>query len=794
MSSSLTLRMLSLSDAAPDRLMRLAATGVVFLLALLLALVNADASLEARLANLRDTILTKPASGEIHIVEIDAKSLAEIDNWPWKRSEHAQLVDRLSKAGAEQIVFDVDFSSHSTGSEDRAFAEALARAGGKVVLPTFRQRASHDAGAVDRENLPIAPLREHAMLGSVNVQPDRTGQVNRYPYGTITDGLPRPSIAALLADHKGEVGKSFVIDQSIDIATIPRHSFTDVINGRVDPAAIEGKRVIVGATAIELGDRYPTARYGVIPGVVIQAAAAETLMAGPVAPEYGPWPLLLLSVAGMAMIVGFIRKGRIMAGAAAFSVALGCFTIAALLQQSRIASLEMAPAILFVIGTSFAFLIIRLFRNAALERLIDRETRLPNLNAWRRLRRDACIHGVVVAEMQNLDAILSSSSSADAKLLLRAIADRLELSCGAGNLYRIGPERFCWALASPDSADADACLEGATALFNAPFAVGQRSVRAMICFGVAKEAGSDPVDLVNKAALAAKRASEFALRSMWYGEGLAQETDLSLFIVSEFDEALNSGQISVVYQPKYCFASNRVVAAEALVRWNHPQKGQISPAIFVPVLEQENLLAPLTLFVIEHALENMAQWQSAGQQLRCAINISASLFADPQFPDQSLELVRQGDVDPDRITFELTETAVLSSMEDTASIWQRFKKAGIELSIDDYGTGQSTLSYLKSFDADEIKIDQSFIRAVGTNQTNRIMVQSTIEMAHALGMKVVAEGVEDAETCAILRELDCDIVQGWHIGKPVPADEFVRLWGAPVKADSSLGGLRRSIA
>ena len=135
-------------------------------------------------------------------------------------------------------------------------------------------------------------------------------------------------------------------------------------------------------------------------------------------------------------------------------------------------------------------------------------------------------------------------------------------------------------------------------------------------------------------------------------------------------------------------------------------------------------------------------------------------------------------IDPARITFELTETAVLSSLENTVSVLNRFKEAGIQLSIDDYGTGQSTLSYLKSFAADEIKIDQSFIRSVSTSQTNRIMVQSTIEMAHALGMKVVAEGVEDAQTFNLLSKLDCDTVQGWYIGKPVPTDEFVNLWCA----------------
>lgn len=792
MSKSLASHMLSLADALPEWLLRSFAVAFALLMAILLAATNADGSLEHKLANLRDAVLSKPASGEIHIVEIDAKSISEIDSWPWKRSVHAELVDRLVAAGAQQIVFDVDFSSHSTAAEDRIFADSLARAGGKVVLPTFRQQASHGANSADSENLPIEPLRAHAMLGSVNVQPDRAGQVNRYPYGEITDGIPRPSIAALLADHKGSVANNFEIDQSIDIQTIPRHSFVDILDGRVDPSVFRGKRVLIGATAIELGDRYATARYGVIPGVVIQALAAETLIAGPIAPEAGAWPLLLLAMVAMAMVIRFIPEGGIAAAGAALGASIGCFAMAAALHDYRLVNVEIAPALLLIFGTSLAFLVIRMFRNAALERMIDRETRLPNFHAWRKRAAADCSKGVVVAEMQNLDAILSASKSADVRLFLRTIADRLELSCGTGNLYRIGPERFCWALETDSMEDTNIALEGTASLFNAPLVIGDRTVRVMVCLGVAQDSNAGPVDLVRKAALAAKRAGEFGLRSMRYGEDLAQETDLSLFVVSEFDAALASGQISVVYQPKYCLASNQVTAAEALVRWHHPQKGQISPAIFIPLLEQENLLGPLTLFVIGQTLHDMRQWSSAGQRLRCAINISASLFTDPQFPGQSLALVRQSGIDPGRITFELTETAVLSSLTDPASIWAGFKSAGIELSIDDYGTGQSTLSYLKSFDADEIKIDQSFIRAVGTSQTNRIMVQSTIEMAHALGMKVVAEGVEDAATLAILRDLCCDIVQGWHIGKPVPADEFARLWCDHAKAAERRAGQPRS--
>lgn len=758
------------------RKMQFLAIATAFLLAALLATFSSVLPAERLLQNARDFVHAKPASQQIHLVEIDAKSLQELDRWPWPRSYHAQLVDQLNKAGVDQIVFDIDFSSRSTSSEDAAFADALARAGGKVVLPTFRQAANTSGKSADIEILPTDKLRPHVFLGAVNVRPDNYGQVNSYPYGMITAGRPRPSIGVLLADADGRVGSDFKIDQSIEIATIPRHSFSDIIAGRVDLTALKGKKVIIGATAIEMGDRYATKRFGVIPGVVIQALAAETLIADTALTNAGPWPLLFgVGLFLLLMTAIFRQHGthtRIYTGILACAV----ISIALLTEQQRLIYLEAAPALFMIIAFVAARHVVGLNYSLRTERTVDSDTGLPNLNAWQQQSTGPQITTVISAELHNFDEILSTLGKAEIAQFVTAVADRLAFAAGDIKLYRVGRKQFCWSADETPRLMIESTLESASRLFNAPIFIGGRHVRATISFGVSVDSLDDPTALLNKAILAAKKAGETGARTVWHDDILAQETDQSLFILSEFEEALVTGQISVVYQPKFSLSANRVTGAEALSRWRHPVKGAISPSTFVPVLEQEGLMEAFTLFVLNQVTAEVKRWNACGSELTCSLNISATLLADQSFVDRAIDIILQSEVPADQLTIELTESAALLSLGEAVSALNRFRKLGARLSIDDYGTGQSTLSYLKEFAADEIKIDQQFVKTIATDESNRIMVASTIALAKALNMTVVAEGVEDKDAMAQLRALGCDAVQGWFIGKPLGKDAFVNTW------------------
>ena len=253
-----------------------------YLLALLVAMsaallfaVGSFDPIEDGLTAKRAEMLSRQPTGQTAIVEIDARSLAELRSWPWPRRYHAELVRKLHKAGASIVAFDVDFSARSD-SGDPELASAI-RDAGHVVLPIFQQKASAVSNNHVLSSRPD-PAFASAWVGGVNIFADPDGIVREYPAATVIDGAIQPSIATLVAEQDSLGDRSFQPDWAIEIAQIPRFSFVDVIKGRVAESDLRGKRLLIGATAIELGDRYAVPRYGVVSGVAVQAIATELLL------------------------------------------------------------------------------------------------------------------------------------------------------------------------------------------------------------------------------------------------------------------------------------------------------------------------------------------------------------------------------------------------------------------------------------------------------------------------------------------------------------------------------------
>jgi EAL domain-containing protein (putative c-di-GMP-specific phosphodiesterase class I) len=238
-------------------------------------------------------------------------------------------------------------------------------------------------------------------------------------------------------------------------------------------------------------------------------------------------------------------------------------------------------------------------------------------------------------------------------------------------------------------------------------------------------------------------------------------------MLSQLDEAIDRGEVWVAYQPKLDIASRQVIGAEALARWTHPEKGPIAASEFVAAAEQHNRIGKLTDFVLEKAVAAAAQINQRGTAFTVAVNLSARLLTDKAFTLRLSALLARHGLSPSRLILELTETAALADSGEALDMINRLRDLGVEIAIDDYGTGQSTLDYLKKIPASEIKIDQSFVKGVVDNRSDRLMVQSTIGLVHSLGRKVVAEGVESREILDVLRELECDIAQGFAVGRPM---------------------------
>ncbi|MGK6323188.1 putative bifunctional diguanylate cyclase/phosphodiesterase [Sphingomonas sp. DT-51] len=748
--------------AALLRRPRLLALAAALAMALLVVASGVGERLDRLLDPLRAAAWVRAPSGQVVVVEMDAASVAAIREWPWSRDHYARAIDRLRAAGAASITFDVDFSSAGTPSGDAALARALARAPGLVALPTFAQRArSGERRSID--SLPLPALRANAALASVSMQPDSDGVVRRAPFGTITAGMPRPSLSALIARRPGAADTFFPIDGGIDPMRLPRLSFVAVRDGAFDPRAVRGRDVLIGATAIEMGDRYATPHWGVIPGVLVQALAAETLMAG-VPSAYGATLPLLLALLLATPIV--VARRRFVAVALAVTAPVALVAAAVYVQAAWHAVVPLAPALVLVVLAALARFGLALARRFEQQRQIDDDTGLPNRRALLRHRAAATKAPLLVATIGNADALTTLLGERAGHDLVLRLAERLRASVG-GTVYRVG-ERLLAVETATD--DVEALVVALRSVLTEPVEILGRRADAAVHLGVSASDGNIHDRLVS-ATLAADAA--VAAGAFWrHAHVDAEALERRLVLMGELDQAIARGEIEVHYQPKLALATDRIVSAEALVRWRHPSRGMIRPDLFIPLAEQADRIAALTLHVLAQAVTDLAAWRARGHDVSVAVNLSAMLIAEPAFRTAVDRLLERDAVPANRLIFEVTESAALADPERAAEHLRHFRDKGVAISMDDYGTGQSTLSYLRQLPLAELKIDRSFVQHAHTNPADALMVRSTIDLAHGLGLKVVAEGIEDAACLALLRDAGCDLVQGYLIGRPMVADAF----------------------
>ncbi|MFL0801718.1 MAG: EAL domain-containing protein [Agarilytica sp.] len=255
----------------------------------------------------------------------------------------------------------------------------------------------------------------------------------------------------------------------------------------------------------------------------------------------------------------------------------------------------------------------------------------------------------------------------------------------------------------------------------------------------------------------------------------SREKDYLQFMF-ELEHAIDKHQLRLDYQPIVDLKSGRPVSFEALLRWEHPERGVVPPAMFIPHAERTALIKPITFWVIREAAKQCARWQKDGMEASVSVNLSPRIFSAPELPRKLLKIVDEFGLDPKWLKLEITESAAMSNPKKALSIITKFNDEGFPISIDDFGTGHSSLSYLTRLPIDELKIDRSFLAE--DDENSRIVVQTVIELSHSLKFYVVAEGIEDEETLAALREYGCDAVQGYHICRPNDAEAIEKWYGA----------------
>lgn len=730
-----------------------------------MTLSGTGAVIDRMLSPMRFSAAPHDASGRVAIVEMDAQSTAAIRRWPWSRSNYAQVVDQLRRAGAASIVFDVDLSSPSDAAGDEAFAAALARSDGLVALPTFSQAAGYE-GRRTLDALPIARFRDHVALASVSIRPDPDGQVRDMMLATVTAGTPRPSLSAFIAARSGTVGRDFPIDMSIDPTTIPRASFVAVRDGQFDPAVVRGRNVLIGATAIEMGDRYGTPIWGVIPGVVVQALAAETLLRG-VPTRGSSLTTILLAALSTVMLVSF------RSAVTSTMVAFGCSTVLILgvlvAQHHLLLIYPLATALAMIAAATIACVVRDVARRFNAQRLVDEATGLPNARALFVACKGETTTVIAAAHIDNLDPLRAVLGGAAVAALMIRVSERLALVAESGRVYRTADHQLTFLL--PPNEPVEDTMQGLRAILLQPVEAAGRRVDVSVSIGLAAGSHATAERLLADATLAAdgaRTAQEFWRRATTD----LGELERSVSLMGELDEAITSGQIEVFYQPKYDLRHRRIASAEALVRWRHPQRGFIGPDLFIPVAEKTNRIAPLTLHVLSQVVRDAHGWRSEHPDVTVAINISAKLLTAPSFNTDVERIIAASALPSSALVFEVTESAAMADMDGANAVLCRYRDLGIAVSMDDYGTGQSTLTYLRQLPLNELKIDRSFVQFAHRNRNDGLLVRSTIELAHQLGLKVVAEGVEDAECLDFLTDAGCDLAQGYLISRPLPLPAF----------------------
>jgi diguanylate cyclase (GGDEF)-like protein len=425
--------------------------------------------------------------------------------------------------------------------------------------------------------------------------------------------------------------------------------------------------------------------------------------------------------------------------------------------------LRLARALAFNIRT-----VSRLTREDALTGLPNHRVMLEKLHDTLEKRRS----GIVVLALIDLDSfreVNDSQGRSGGDALMKAIAQRLQSNLPAGAQFgRFEDDEFAVIVASEDLRSAASLAESLRASLSRPIVMEQNwQVTAGIGLAQAPIDGNTAEELSRRANLALRAAKREGRGMLQMFEPyIEMEYSERSFIRRELETAIAAGALEVHYQPVVAAAGGGIIGVEALCRWTHPVRGAIAPSVFIPLAEQSGLMLPLGEFVLRRALAEGARWPN----LTVAVNLSPLQIRDPRLVEVIGAIMRESKVAPSRVILEVTESVLIDDPQTTLERLEALRALGVGLALDDFGTGYSSLSYLQKFPFSQIKIDRAFVASLGTAGNAGAIIQSIVTLGHALGMKVVAEGVETDEQRVLLRLAGCDEMQGFLFAKPRPAD------------------------
>ncbi len=383
---------------------------------------------------------------------------------------------------------------------------------------------------------------------------------------------------------------------------------------------------------------------------------------------------------------------------------------------------------------------------------------------------------VMIMDLDRFKEINDTLGHPKGDIVLKEVARRLnEALRETDTVARLGGDEFAVLIPHvPDPASVVQVVEKIQEALDRPFVFQGLAldVRASVGISFFPRHGDDVDTLIQRADVAMYLAKASHSRYEIYAAHRDQHSPGRLALLADLRRALDDDEILLHYQPKIDLKTGTVTTVESLVRWNHPARGMIQPADFLPLAEHTGLIEPLTMYVLDRAMKQCAEWLEAGLELTVAVNLSPRNLLDLNFPDFISRLMHKWGLPPSCLQLEITESSLLSDPIRVRGVLERLSEMSVDISIDDFGTGSSSLAHLRDLPVRELKIDRSFVMNMEADESDAVIVRSTIDLGRNLGLQVVAEGVEDESTWRVVTELGCDMAQGFFRSRPMPPDQI----------------------
>jgi diguanylate cyclase (GGDEF)-like protein/PAS domain S-box-containing protein len=418
----------------------------------------------------------------------------------------------------------------------------------------------------------------------------------------------------------------------------------------------------------------------------------------------------------------------------------------------------------------------------------DTLTGLPNRNTLyadlgRRIAdaaTDASEVALMVLDLDKFKQINDTMGHACGDQLLCAVARRLtEVVAGAGLVARLSGDEFAIVLSGPDAAEraANMCERVSHAFNAAAFAAGDRELHTHASIGAAvyPEFGSTADELLGNADLALYRAKAAGRgHYMFFERPIRDELEARLLLEAQLVQAVERDELELFFQPQFSLKDRRLAGAEALIRWRKPGVGLVPPSHFMPLVNASPISGRIAQWVMETACRQGRAWEEMGHAVRLGVNLSPSQLQSGDLASTVRRVLKDTGLSPALLELEVTEDILVEDDEAALAIFRRIQDLGVHIAFDDFGTGYASMTYLKKFRLDRLKIDQTFVRGLRTDASDAAIVGCTITLGQELGLAIIAEGIEDADTADFLARMGCEEGQGYHFGPPMPAAEFER--------------------